>query len=306
MKIKAIFSILAVAAVLITGCGETANKSLVPEMVTLSSQDDSLSYAWGVNIGSFLMQRNFTNINVEVFAEAAIAAHDSAPVLISPEEAQAFLANAKPEAAAPVAAGALDSISYAWGVNIGNFLMRENHTNIDAAIIAFVIKQLKSELPTLMTNEQAQKYLMDYTQREQRKLAGPERQKGADFLAENATKEGVMTTASGMQYKVNIKGTGPVAKPGETVVAHYHGTLLDGTVFDSSVERNQPFEFAVGTRQVIQGWDEAFGMMPVGSSWTLYIPADLAYGDNPRPGGAIKPGMLLIFDVQLLDIKPVQ
>ena len=86
------------------------------------------------------------------------------------------------------------------------------------------------------------------------------------------------------------------------ISTHYHGTIINGEVFDSSVDRGQPFEFNVGQGRVIKGWDEAFGIMPVGSKWTLYIPANLAYGDNPRPG-VIEAGMALIFEVELLEIK---
>ena len=134
-----------------------------------------------------------------------------------------------------------------------------------------------------------------------KKKAGLEnKQKGAEYLAANRTLEGVETTASGLQYKVLQQGTGqqhPTAT--DTVTVHYHGTLLDGTVFDSSVERGEPIEF--GLHQVIKGWTEGLQLMVVGEKTRLFIPSDLAYGD--RAAGAIAPGSTLIFDVELLGIN---
>ena len=122
---------------------------------------------------------------------------------------------------------------------------------------------------------------------------------GEAFLAANKTKPGVVTTASGLQYQVITEGTGPRPLPSDKVKCHYHGTLLDGTVFDSSVDRGQPVDFPV--TGVIQGWVEALQLMPVGSKWKLFLPANLAYGDNAA-GPKITPGSTLIFDVELLEI----
>ncbi len=114
-------------------------------------------------------------------------------------------------------------------------------------------------------------------------------------------KEGVTTTESGLQYKVITEGTGVKPTEGESVTVHYTGTLTDGTKFDSSVDRNEPFEFQVG-QGVIKGWSEIIKEMPVGSKWTVYIPYDLAYGNADR--GAIKPYSNLIFDIELISVKP--
>ena len=122
---------------------------------------------------------------------------------------------------------------------------------------------------------------------------------GKAFLAENGKREGVTTTASGLQYEVLASGGGPSPKPIDTVTAHYHGTLIDGTVFDSSLERDAPFETKVNG--VIQGWQEALQLMGVGDKWKVYIPSELAYGE--REVGIIGPHETLIFEMELLSIE---
>jgi FKBP-type peptidyl-prolyl cis-trans isomerase FklB len=123
---------------------------------------------------------------------------------------------------------------------------------------------------------------------------------GEAFLAENAKKEGVKTTASGLQYKVIKSGTGESPKSTDTVKVHYHGTLIDGTVFDSSVQRGEPISFPV--TGVIPGWVEALQLMKVGDKWQLFIPARLAYGER-SPSPVIGPNSTLIFEVELLSIE---
>jgi FKBP-type peptidyl-prolyl cis-trans isomerase len=123
---------------------------------------------------------------------------------------------------------------------------------------------------------------------------------GEDFLATNFKKEGVHTTISGLQYEVVQEGEGEKPGAAAQVTVHYHGTLLDGTIFDSSIQRGQPATF--GVNQVIPGWTEALQLMKKGAKYRLYIPQNLAYGANPHPSGAIKPYMALIFDVELLEI----
>ena len=123
---------------------------------------------------------------------------------------------------------------------------------------------------------------------------------GSSFLIENAKKEGVITTSSGLQYEIISNGTGATPSESDKVTVHYHGTLLDGTVFDSSVDRGQPATFPVNG--VIPGWVEALQLMNVGSKYKLYIPSDLAYGERGA-GGAIGPNATLIFEVELLSIN---
>ena len=133
-----------------------------------------------------------------------------------------------------------------------------------------------------------------------KKAALENKQKGAEYLAANRVLEGVETTESGLQYKVLQQGTGQQhPKATDTVKVHYHGTLLDGSVFDSSVERGEPIEFSL--HQVIKGWTEGLQLMVVGEKTRLFIPSELAYGD--RAAGTIGPGSTLIFDVELLEIN---
>ena len=122
---------------------------------------------------------------------------------------------------------------------------------------------------------------------------------GEKFLAENGKKKGVTTTASGLQYEILKAGDGPKPQATDRVNVHYHGTLLNGKVFDSSVERGQPITF--GVQEVIKGWTEALQLMPVGSKWRIFIPSNLAYGEQGA-GGDIGPNEALIFDVELLGI----
>ena len=131
-------------------------------------------------------------------------------------------------------------------------------------------------------------------------LADANKKAGQEFLAENGKRDGVVTTASGLQYEVLTEGNGVQPGPDDVVTVHYTGKLIDGTVFDSSVERGEPATF--GVMQVIPGWVEALQLMKAGSTWRLYIPSDLAYG--PRgAGGVIGPNATLIFDVELLGVE---
>ena len=154
-----------------------------------------------------------------------------------------------------------------------------------------------------MTPADAQTYLQTTMQALQTKKMeaqyGPNKIQGETFLAENAKKPGVITTASGLQYEIIKKGTGALPSDTSQVKVHYHGTLIDGTVFDSSVDRKEPAVF--GVNQVIKGWTEALQLMPVGSKFKLYVPQQLAYGGGGQ--GSIKPFSMLIFEVELLAIE---
>ena len=155
----------------------------------------------------------------------------------------------------------------------------------------------------LMTAPEAQEYLQKTMQVLQAKKMessfGPNKTAGENFLAENAKKPGMITTASGLQYEILTKGNGPVPSDSSKVKVSYHGTLIDGTVFDSSVDRKEPAVFPVNG--VIKGWTEVLKLMPVGSKYKVYVPQQLAYGNQER--GAIKPFSMLIFEVELVSIE---
>lgn len=202
-----------------------------------------------------------------------------------------------------VLATGVDSVSYALGVNIGNSLVKNDLAEIDPALFAAGIQAVLRNDTGLMSIEETQMVIQQFQMSKEQGVAAKNREEAAAFLADNAKKEGVVTTPSGLQYKVLTQGNGPVAKPGQLVKANYRGTLIDGTPFDNSYDRGTPFEFPVGQGRVIRGWDEAFSMMPVGSKWMIWLNPDLAYGDSPRQGGVIKPGMALVFEVELLGVS---
>ncbi|UKM64828.1 FKBP-type peptidyl-prolyl cis-trans isomerase [Flavobacteriaceae bacterium GSB9] len=202
----------------------------------------------------------------------------------------------------------LDSVSYAIGLDVANNVKRtfdEGFDN-DLFIQGFVNASDSTDLQIDATK--AQQIVRAYFQKKQqeemakRKEEGEKNKvEGEKFLAENKNKEGVVTTESGLQYIVLKEGEGEMPTADSKVKVHYHGTLLDGTVFDSSVDRGEPAEFGVG--QVIKGWTEGLQLMKEGAKYKFFIPQNLAYGANPRPGGAIKPYATLVFDVELIEVK---
>ena len=200
---------------------------------------------------------------------------------------------------------AVDSASYAIGINTGaNYrtnlkTLPGGEANIDDLIAGF-IQAIKGDSAAMkMTPETAQQYLQTYFVEASAKEAAQNKEAGEKFLAENKTKEGVITTESGLQYKVEKQGTGEKPTAADRVKVHYTGTLLDGTKFDSSVDRGEPAEF--GVSQVIRGWTEGLQIMPAGSKYIFWIPSDLAYGERGA-GQDIKPNSVLKFEVELLEV----
>lgn len=201
-------------------------------------------------------------------------------------------------AAAPALKNAIDSFSYAIGASVANFYKEQGINNINAALLSKALTDSKQG-KMLLDENQTNTVIMNFMQSIKSEKASVTRKAGEAFLAENKKKPGVITTASGLQYSILKEGTGPKPSATDKVKVHYHGTLIDGTVFDSSVERGEPIELAVNG--VIQGWVEALQLMPVGSKWRLFIPSQLGYGDNDA-GPTIKAGSTLVFEVELLDI----
>ena len=199
-----------------------------------------------------------------------------------------------------------EKASYAMGMNFGTGL-RKQSIDIDPAILARGLRDSFSNGKTLLTEDEARVVLTQLQsdlrkkQQEVVQQAGEANKKqGLAFLEANKTKDGVVVLPSGLQYKVLQEGTGPKPAPTDTVVCNYRGTLLDNTEFDSSYKRGQPATFPV--TKVIKGWTEALQLMPVGSKWQLFVPADLAYGEGGF-GGQIGPNATLIFEVELLSIQ---
>lgn len=199
--------------------------------------------------------------------------------------------------------------SYVIGRNIGNDF-RRNEIEIDPqsflagvtdAIADQKFKWSEAECEAAMVWFQQEMRRKDAEREKRMAQAGAgNKQLAAKFLNENKAKPGVQTTPSGLQYKVLRQGNGATPTINDTVTCHYKGTLLDGTVFDSSYDRNEPAKFPVAG--VIKGWTEALQKMKVGDKWQLFVPAELAYGDDP-PGPPIQPGSLLVFEVELLDVN---
>ncbi|MDB6068308.1 MAG: FKBP-type peptidyl-prolyl cis-trans isomerase [Pedosphaera sp.] len=199
--------------------------------------------------------------------------------------------------------------SYAMGMNVGEsvktFLKRQEvDMDVDTLVKAF--KDAVSGGTTLITEEQDREVFQSFQRElqmkatEKRKALGEKNKKdGEAFLAENKSKSGVITTESGLQYKVLTAGKGETAKEFDTVSVNYRGTLIDGTEFDSSYKRGQPFNTQL--KGVIRGWTEALQLMKVGDKWQLFIPSSLAYGERGS-GATIGPDAVLIFEVELLSV----
>jgi FKBP-type peptidyl-prolyl cis-trans isomerase FklB len=194
----------------------------------------------------------------------------------------------------------LEKLSYSLGANVGASLKAQGITDLDLEIFMEALNDQVIIGDLKMSQQEMDEFLQDFfgkKQAEQAEKAGAE---GQQFLAENAKKNGVTVTDSGLQYEVMKEGIGEMPKATDNVTTHYHGTLISGQVFDSSVERGEPATFPVNG--VIPGWVEALQLMPVGSKWKLFVPSDLAYGDRGA-GQQIGPHTALIFEVELIGIN---
>ncbi len=231
---------------------------------------------------------------MNVFARSALALSLSAALVAPAFAADASLKTEK------------DKASYMIGMTFGKQL-QEIKDEVDLAMIQKGLADTMGGGATLLTEAEMQQISNDFRTKlqakmqEKQKAAGAENQKKADeFLAKNKSVAGVKTTESGMQYLVIKEGAGPKPKANDQVKVHYTGTLINGTKFDSSVDRGQPATFPLNG--VIPGWTEALQLMNVGSKYKLFIPGKLAYGENGQPAGGIGPNELLIFEVELLEI----
>jgi len=197
-----------------------------------------------------------------------------------------------------------DSVSYVLGEVAAFGLMQQGLGEIKITDVAFLkaLKDVLGKKPTLMDDVTANTLLSNYMTKVQEEKCKPAIDEGTKFLAQNKLKPGVKTTASGLQYEIITEGQGIKPAAADTFVANYRGTLLNGTEFDASANRGQPL--TLGVSQVIKGWTEGLQLMSVGSKYKFYIPYNLAYGVHGQ--GQIPGGAMLIFDVELLDVKKKQ
>lgn len=193
----------------------------------------------------------------------------------------------------------VNKVSYSLGVNIGQSLAQQGLREINGEAFSQALTDFFEGNDLQIKTDEAQATLQQYFGKLQAEMAEKQAKAGQEFLAENAKKEGVVALPSGLQYEVISEGSGDKPAVTDTVKTHYHGTLIDGTVFDSSVERGEPISFPLNG--VIKGWTEGLQLMPVGSKWRLFVPSDLAYGAQGQ--GAIQPHSTLIFEVELLGIE---
>ena len=200
----------------------------------------------------------------------------------------------------------MDKLSYALGMSMGHNFKGTGIKTLNSADFAAGVASVYDGVKPEKTFDEAKRIVNEYfakleaeMQAEAAKQGEVNRKNGEAFLTENAKREGIKVTESGLQYEVLESGKGDSPKASDNVEVHYTGKLIDGTVFDSSVERGVPASF--GVTQVIPGWVEALQLMHEGDKWRLYIPSDLAYGPNGA-GGVIGPNMTLIFDVELLRV----
>lgn len=298
---------LAVAASLLGACTSNSVKK-----AKITDTRDSVSYLIGSDYGSGISSQLETfpgGMNNEEFINAFIVSFNEGEPAIAVDDARSFIMSFVQEAQAAETDSSivldesrLDSVSYVLGTDYGSGIGQQlgefpGGLNMEAFLDAFVTGFNGDSARIVVAD--AHKMVGDYVEKAQAKAAEEQLAKNKVFLDGNAKKDSVQVTESGLQYKILKQGNGEKAKLESTVKVHYHGTLVDGTVFDSSVERGTPATFGVG--QVIKGWTEALQLMSVGDKWILYIPSELAYGANP-PSPSIPANAVLIFEVELLEI----
>jgi len=332
--ILATFSVMAVLAITMVSCGGASTPK-----TSLKNSVDSVSYAYGVTMADqglmqFLEQSGVlvNTSNIEYDYQMRMASADSTQQAVLQKEMAAKIDSVNKINAPRLnefikglteAMNLEEKSAYANGLSIGAQFSQQMLPQFNEMIfgsdstkevnreqvLAGIISTLKNQelaISKMEANGLVQTTVEKAQAKEQVRMEEELKAQYADsiaagdaFMAENAKREGVITTPSGLQYEILRAGNGPLPTETDQVKVHYHGTLINGTVFDSSVDRGEPATF--GVNQVIPGWTEALKLMPVGSKWRLYIPYDLAYGSADR--GTIKPFSNLIFEVELLGIE---
>jgi FKBP-type peptidyl-prolyl cis-trans isomerase FklB len=238
------------------------------------------------------------------FAVASIAQSTKPPVKKTTGTTKpATKPAAKPATPKPLLRNGLDSLSYAIGLNIGGNMQAQGIENMSyVALNKGIADALKNNPTPLMDANTANMTIQQKLQEYMAKKNAAVKEEGRKFLSDNKKQPGVVELPSGVQYKIIRQGTGAKPLLEDTIVAHYKGTLLDGTVFDESYGRGQPIVYPLN--QLVEGWKQVLVLMPVGSKWQLFIPSDYGYGE--RGSGLIPGGATLVFDMELLEVKPVK
>jgi len=285
------------------------------EKTALATERDRISYAIGVDVATSLEPVG-PYLDTAAFERALVNTFAGKPPLITEQEAQATdqllrvnlaVADGQPIPGMPPGSAPPPVDKAKVGLFLGTYMVGRSlmplKDDIDPAVLVQAMRTVIGKTGTpLLSAEQAQAEVQAFLVKQQAGRGQRNRDEGAKFLAENKTKPGVITRPSGLQYMVLREGNGERPTPASRVRVNYVGTLLDGTKFDSSYDRGEPAEF--GLNQVIAGWTEGVGLMPVGAKYRFWIPSELAYGANGAPGGRIGPNATLTFDVELLGIAP--
>jgi len=317
MKNSAVLIALLAMAVAVASCTpaektETGEEA-VAEVTELTNFDQKAHYAVGMDIHANL-GRMEADLDEDALVRGLAAALTGGEFEVTEEEAEQLrvefgrmMMDRRQQGATTDAPPTIDaSTSYAVGMDIGTRLSAMP-TELESAHLLQGLRDALAGGECLLSEEESAEVMAEFRQQmmtaeqERRQEQGAKNQEeGEAFLAENKGKEGVETTASGLQYKILVAGTGPSPTPSDRVKVHYRGTLIDGTEFDSSFSRGEPAVF--GVSQVIPGWVEALQLMKVGGKWQLFIPSDIAYGERGA-GQMIGPNATLIFEVELLSIE---
>ncbi len=302
-------------ASLVMGASMMAGTAVAQDRTSLQTEKDKVSYAIGLDVARSF-QPVAQDIDFAAMQKGLGNALAGGPPLQSEEQAQATHVALQAALAARSGqrvpglppgseppAPAKDQVGLLLGERMVGPSLAPLKDELDTAVLMQAVRTALTGTGTaLMSEPEAQQTLQGYMARKQAGVADQNRADGAAFLARNRNEKGVLTTPSGLQYMVLREGSGPRPIPSDTVRVNYEGKLLDGSVFDSSYQRGEPAEF--GLNQVIAGWTEGLGLMPVGAKYRFWIPSDLAYGANGAPGGRIGPNATLSFDVELLGIVP--
>jgi FKBP-type peptidyl-prolyl cis-trans isomerase FkpA len=299
---------LALAAAALPGAAWAQDKP------TLDNDREKASYMIGLDVGKSIAPAG-PDMDMPAFERALRNALDGKPPLIAQDKvqplAQALMAritarSGKAPAGTVAPDVARDQVGLLIGADVGRQLA-PIHDEIEIPLLVQGVRTVLSNGKPLLAEADANAIRTAFAQRMKAKMEAKAATDGAKnnaegeaFLAKNRTAKGVFTTGSGLQYMVLRQGNGPHPRPEDKVRVNYRGTLLDGTEFDSSYDRNEPVEFALN--RVIPGWTEGLGLMPVGAKYRFWVPSAIGYGAKGTPGGPIGPNATLVFDIELLAI----